>query len=412
MQKSFDINNLNEIDIKLALYMQDLFDGFCSNKGLQYLIDKARERFVRPLILIDTSGKLLAASYDAENIFRFVHSENKNTYLSEESLSQINSNNIKDNFNNSNNSNRTLINSIKIDIIEIGRFIVYENNIPFQKIDFMLIDKVSSLISAQLQKDILLNLDNNNLPNYLLADLIEGKQIDESVVKNKQQYLKWAKSEHLYIMVIGSNRQEAFDSKISAIFRALKSYIPIGQCIIYNPGIVAFIDELLFNKLLNSPNKDFSEFLSKNNLYAGISQKYSLLTDSKKHYMNAVTAMEIGLKRNINCSFFEDCTMHILYELISNRYDQMDFCHPAVAMLMTYDKENGTNFLETLKQYIFYSSSPGEAARLLNIHRNTLFYRINKIKEMTDIALEHGDEICKIFLSIRLLEIKEELHSL
>lgn len=77
-------------------------------------------------------------------------------------------------------------------------------------------------------------------------------------------------------------------------------------------------------------------------------------------------------------------------------------------MLMLYDKENGTDFLETLKQYIFYSSSPGEAAKILNIHRNTLFYRINKIKDMTGISLEHGDEICKIFLSIRLLEIKVE----
>lgn len=408
MKKNFDINDLNEIDIKLALYMQDLFDGFCSNKGLQYLIDKAREKFARPLILIDTSGKLLAGSYDAENVFQFVQGENKNLYLTEDTLSQICSDKTDDNIEKENTSKRNLISSIKIDTIEIGKFVVYENSIPFQDIDFMLIDKVSPLICAQLQKNILLNLDNNNLPNYLLADLIEGKQIDESIKKNKQHYLKWARTEHLYIMVIGSNRQEAFDSKIPSIFRILKSYIPVGQCIIYAPGVVAFLDQLLFDKLFNSQNSEFNDFLSKNNLYAGISQKYTLLSGSKKHYLNAVKAMEIGLKRNMHCSFFEDCTLHIIYELISNKYDQMDFCHPAVAMLMLYDKENRTDFLETLKQYIFYSSSPGEAAKILNIHRNTLFYRINKIKDMTGISLEHGDEICKIFLSIKLLEIKVE----
>lgn len=408
MKKNFDINDLNEIDIKLALYMQDLFDGFCSNKGLQYLIDKAREKFARPLILIDTSGKLFAGSYDAENVFQFVQGENKNLYLTEDTLSQICSDKTDDNIEKENTSKRNLISSIKIDTIEIGKFVVYENSIPFQDIDFMLIDKVSPLICAQLQKNILLNLDNNNLPNYLLADLIEGKQIDESITKNKHHYLKWARTEHLYIMVIGSNRQETFDSQIPSIFRILKSYIPVGQCIVHAPGIVAFLDQLLFDKLFNSQNSEFNDFLSKNNLYAGISQKYTLLSGSKKHYLNAVKAMEIGLKRNMHCSFFEDCTLHIIYELISNKYDQMDFCHPAVAMLMLYDKENGTDFLETLKQYIFYSSSPGEAAKILNIHRNTLFYRINKIKDMTGISLEHGDEICKIFLSIRLLEIKVE----
>ncbi|HEX9060179.1 MAG TPA: helix-turn-helix domain-containing protein [Clostridia bacterium] len=408
MKKDFDINDLNEIDIKLALYMQDLFDGFCSNRGLQYLIDKAREKFARPLILIDTSGKLLAASYDAVNVFQFVQNENKNIYLTEYILLQICSDKIDDNIEKENNSIRNLVSSIKIDTIEIGKFVVYENNIPFQDIDFMLINKVSPLICAQLQKNILLNLDNNNLPNYLLADLIEGKQIDESITKNKHHYLKWARTEHLYILVIGSNRQETFDSQISGIFRTLKSYIPVGQCIVHAPGIVAFLDQLLFNKLFNSPNSKFNEFLNKNNLYAGISQKYTLLNDSKKHYLNAVTAMETGLKRNMHCSFFEDCTLYIIYELISSEYDQMDFCHPAVTMLIAYDKDNGTNFLETLKQYIFYSSSPGEAAKILNIHRNTLFYRIGKIKEMTGISLEHGDEICKIYLSIRLLEIKAE----
>ena len=83
----------------------------------------------------------------------------------------------------------------------------------------------------------------------------------------------------------------------------------------------------------------------------------------------------------------------------------MDFCHPAIVTLMKYDKEHGTEYTRTLKHYLYYASAPAEAARILNIHRNTLFYRIGKIKELTGITLEYGDEICKLLLSLRMLEI-------
>ncbi|WP_088186633.1 helix-turn-helix domain-containing protein [Desulfosporosinus sp. FKA] len=97
--------------------------------------------------------------------------------------------------------------------------------------------------------------------------------------------------------------------------------------------------------------------------------------------------------------------MTIISNLISDKYDPIDICHPAVIFLMNYDNENGSSLLNTLKQYIYFTSAPAEAARVLNIHRNTLFYRIGKIKELTGIKLDNGDEICQIYMSVRLLEI-------
>jgi hypothetical protein len=198
MQEKYDLNNLKETDIKLALYMQELFDGFLSNKGLQYPIDKTRGMFGQPVMLFDTSGKVLAASYDADSVFQFETSENGSRFLSDDTLMQIYSNKINDNIRKAIHSRGTLITSIKIDMIEIAKFVVYQDGIQYQDIDLMLMDKVSSLISSQLQKNILLNLDNNHLPNYILADLIEGKPINESIIKNKQYYLKWARTENIF----------------------------------------------------------------------------------------------------------------------------------------------------------------------------------------------------------------------
>lgn len=403
----YDLGQWNETEVKLALTMQKLYDGFCVNKGLQYLIDQTGKLFGRPLILYDTSQKVLAASYDAEPVFHLSSANEKSRSINEKTVSWIHAKRITDPPSNPlpDYSQGMLCTTIKIDVIEVAELAVFEANIPFQEFDFLLIDKIGPLLSAQLQRSILLNLDHNQIPSSILADLVEGKPINDTILNNRERYLKWARTESLYIAVICDSRHESFESIKSAAFQALKRHIPLEQIIIYESSFVAFLDQILYDKLFDKHSSTFLRFLEENDLYAGISQRYSALTDSKKQYKNAVTALEIGLTRKISCSFFNECTLYILSKLVSSQYDLMDFCHPAVTTLRKYDKEHGTEYLDTLKQYIYYSSAPAEAARILNIHKNTLFYRIGKIKELTGITLNFGDEICKLFLSIRLLEL-------
>ncbi len=409
-----DSMKISDPEIKVALYMQELSDAFFANKSLQTLIDKARNIFGRPLMLYDSSFKVLAASFDASSVFQFEYSEDGNQYLSKASDDLISSNHSPEDkkpilyFSQKDKHlfQGMLIASVKIDIIEVASFIVLEGGIAFQETDYMLIDKLRALLSAQLQRSILLNLNNNHHPSYILADLIEGRMTDNTIINSKKSSLKWIRLDFLYILVICNSMQETFDSKVSVIFQTLKSYIPVEQRIIYHSAIVAFVDEILYSTLFDSQSGTFSKFMEENNLYVGISRKFSALSEAEKQYQYALDALEIGQKRNSHCTCFDDCTLYIISDMISDRYDPMDICHPAVISLINYDNENGSCLLNTLKQYIYFTSAPAEAAKALNIHRNTLFYRIGKIKEITGIKLDNGDEKCQIFMSIRLLESK------
>ncbi|WFR55855.1 helix-turn-helix domain-containing protein [Anaerocolumna sp. AGMB13025] len=410
----YDSREIRNPEIKVALDMQELSDAFFANKSLQTLIDKARKILDRPLMLYDSSYKVLAASFDASSVFQFEYNENSTQYLSKASDDFIFSNHSPEDkkpilyFSPKDKSlfQGMLIASIKIDIIEVARFIVLEGGMAFQETDYMLLEKLRPLLAAQLQRNILLNLDNNHHPAYILSDLIEGRTDDNTVLHGMKSNPNWIRSNSIYIIVICNSIEEAFDNKVSIVFRTLKSYIPVEQRIIYHSAIVAFVDEILYAALFDSQSSTFHKFLEENNLYAGISQKFSALTEAKKQYQYALDALLIDQKRNSHCSSFDDCTLYIISDMISDRYDPMDICHPAVISLINYDNENCSSLLDTLKQYIYYTSAPAEAAKALNIHRNTLFYRIGKIKEITGIMLDNGDEKSRIFMSIRLLESK------
>ncbi len=59
------------------------------------------------------------------------------------------------------------------------------------------------------------------------------------------------------------------------------------------------------------------------------------------------------------------------------------------------------NIFLTLKTYIEEDKNSIETSNKLFIHRNTTNYRLNKIKEITNIDLNNGDELFRITMSIK-----------
>jgi DNA-binding PucR family transcriptional regulator len=59
-----------------------------------------------------------------------------------------------------------------------------------------------------------------------------------------------------------------------------------------------------------------------------------------------------------------------------------------------------------LQKYLTYPDNPTKAAEELFIHKNTLFYRIGKIKELFPIDLSNGEERLKIHLTLKLIEVE------
>jgi len=401
-------------DLQLALYVQDFVDTFCKNLGLQSLIDKAREIIGHPMVVHDMGYKILATSYDAHNVINFVSDENGNKYINEETIQLIRSRNLTEQVRKKGSAEYiqkseplrgTVLSLIKINGIEIAHFAVYEADTKFEEIDYKLIEKITPLLAVELQKDNTFNIEKRLIPNYVLTDLLEGKSLDEDTIRKKLHYLNWIKEQDLYIMVISDKTRRTLDTKIAPVALVLKDFIPLTNCVVYQSDIVAFIPKLLYTWLSSDNTNYFISFLENNALKAGISLKFSKLSECKRYYSQATKSLEIGKRLNIPLTNFKETSFNVLSDLITSKYDFMDFCHPAIVQLMDFDKKNNTNLLYTLQTYLEYMAAPNQAATVLCIHRNTLFYRINKIKELTGIQLKNAPEISRLYFSIKLLNI-------
>ena len=51
-----------------------------------------------------------------------------------------------------------------------------------------------------------------------------------------------------------------------------------------------------------------------------------------------------------------------------------------------------------------FPGSPAEAAEALNVHRNTYFYRVNKIRDLFGLDLKDGDDRLALAFTARIIE--------
>ncbi|MCD8150883.1 MAG: PucR family transcriptional regulator [Clostridiales bacterium] len=70
--------------------------------------------------------------------------------------------------------------------------------------------------------------------------------------------------------------------------------------------------------------------------------------------------------------------------------------------LEDYDASHGGNYLETLEAYLKYDRHLAKAAGALSCHRNTVNYRINKIRELLDLDFDDGNEIFQLQLALQI----------
>jgi carbohydrate diacid regulator len=130
-------------------------------------------------------------------------------------------------------------------------------------------------------------------------------------------------------------------------------------------------------------------------LYLGIE---GLLTS----YREADTALRIGMKleEEGKAYFVDDLGLYVVFGSVSTE-KQIALSKRLLAPLL---KE--PDLLKTLRAYFDQNLNLTKAAKELHIHRNTLIYRLGKIKELLGLDPELFEEAVQLRLALTLLELE------
>jgi purine catabolism regulator len=76
------------------------------------------------------------------------------------------------------------------------------------------------------------------------------------------------------------------------------------------------------------------------------------------------------------------------------------FHDEALSALIDYDREHNADLVRTLKAFFDATCGPKEAAALLGVHRNTVLYRLDRIREITGVDLDNADVRLRLHLAL------------
>lgn len=131
------------------------------------------------------------------------------------------------------------------------------------------------------------------------------------------------------------------------------------------------------------------EFVSDNysgwELSMGIGREYEQLKDLQKSFNEASRCIVLAEKINYNKDliWYKEIGFYNLLLEFEEKERIEEFIQDTLGAILEYDEENHTDFLYTLKVYLWSNRSFLHASEKLHMHKNTVKYRVQRMEELT-----------------------------
>lgn len=105
--------------------------------------------------------------------------------------------------------------------------------------------------------------------------------------------------------------------------------------------------------------------------------------------------------------YYENFMVDQLLDCIPDKQVLEDFVRLSIGSLREYDLEHGTNLVKTLEIYFECNANVSIASKKLFLHRNSLIYRMDRIKEILNSDLKNPTELLALQVGLRVQKILE-----
>jgi DNA-binding PucR family transcriptional regulator len=139
-----------------------------------------------------------------------------------------------------------------------------------------------------------------------------------------------------------------------------------------------------------------------NTVFSSINEDYQKVG---KAYQEALSVLSIKKKFPTETKDIHNYQKLGIYQLIDFLLEKRKgeaYVNHSLKNLHEYDERHNSNLIETLEVFLNNDTSINDAARELNIHANTLNYRLKRISEIGDINFKDPNQKMILFLDLKL----------
>lgn len=410
-QVSEHLNHLFESRSELEACIQEIDEAFFSGDNLQYLLEVAGEVLGNPTWVTGLNYDYLTTPYPPLIDDAVFQNELRMAHVSDEDIAILRKIGIPEMLNQQSSPSvitvghldmNMIIEPIRIKGIVVGYTHILEQNRAFQPSDFEIVTHLSKIISAELQKAPYFGSQKGIAFSYFLLDLLQNKMNNEKNIAKHLHALGYEVYSFNYLLHLALPSSNIVSTAKNNIAESMNSFLPNSIYAVLDNCII-FLISLSSPDLMHQINQmHLNSYLTTNALKLGISACFQSLLEVPAFYPTAELSVRIGQQVDPNQRIFHyhDYAVYHLFDIISSPLPFYASAHSALPKLFQHDQEYHTDYVLTLRVYLSCAQDINRAADQLSVHKNTLRYRLEKIKALTGLDLESGAENALLLLGI------------
>lgn len=270
-----------------------------------------------------------------------------------------------------------------------GRICICEINRKIEECDKLLLNYISEYVihtfrlgySALSEKPRYLK---NALYKIINGEIIESKQL-EIILANSD----WGIEDSFFCACLFTDTRDIKTNTIKTTCMSLELHFQKTCIFTFYDNIIIIVNTSLNDSNINTFTSELSVFLREGLFKVGISSIGKGFINLKNYYLQAAAAYEIGSQKDE--SFwkfnFDDYVLPYIFNRATMVLPKDMISSKDLLILKKYDKEHQTDLFLTLKIYLENNLNLTSTSDFLEIHRTTLLYRLDRIKNLININI-------------------------
>jgi len=270
---------------------------------------------------------------------------------------------------------------------------IFDNSVFFEQIITEVMDRIKFVDNYELLE--------------AKVDILMNQSLNRSIVREIAYEINSSFKEHFFVLYC---REKKFigNTKTISILEALKrnKSIPLySSAFQFRDGLlIIYTDETLEKQNLNGIVNNLIENMGIKavDYEIGVSNEHKNLNEldnGVKESIFAQKACKFSNKRL--CHFSSIGVYSILMPYLDETWIR-SFHHTIILPIEAYDEKYSTELLNTAIKYIENDGRIDETANALFLHKNTIRYRINKIKELLHMESLEGSFYEQLSIGVKL----------
>jgi len=261
----------------------------------------------------------------------------------------------------------------------VAEIIALENGVPFDRGEVHLMHVFAELVEKYIRSNagILFSVSD---PATFLGALIETGTADEMNLPTIYRSAGLTAGSELCVAVIeGKNRS---DTPMLGVLRdGLRAQMKNAAVFSYRSQVVCVL-ELNAVRSYAAALQLLSAQVPSDAFLWGASYEFSDLRRLKTFYGQAVTALNKAATRGRDGATMYDVACECIAEQCMQSGELSAMIHPDLMRLRTVDERENTQYGNTLFYFLLCGGNYTDTAALMGLHRNSLIYRMNKIRSI------------------------------